>query len=141
MNLAYFVQHRFPFFFLGAENDVVVFPANERAVGRNGHNIEFIDLPKFVGLGHGGSRHAGKLAVEFEKVLQGNGGKGLGFFLDLHTITNMLGLNRLVKAIRPLAANHQTPGKFVDDDNAFFAGFWMVHHGVLLVSAIEVMCL
>ena len=84
------------------------------AVGRNRHDVEVVDLPEFVGFGHGRAGHAADLLVELEEVLQGDRGQGLRLFLDLDPF---FGLDGLVQAVAPLAAFHFAAGELIDDDD------------------------
>src|SRR3546814_11371783 len=63
-------------------------------------------------LGGGGTRHAGDLVVHAEVVLEGDRGEGLVLLLDLHAL---LGLDRLVEALRPAAPLEDAAGELVDD--------------------------
>jgi ABC-type transport system substrate-binding protein len=54
--------------------------ANELAVGGNDQNIELVNLAELGRFGVGGSRHAGKLVVHAEIVLEGNRGERLGLY-------------------------------------------------------------
>ncbi len=98
----------------GAVDLVVVVDAVDRAVGGDGDDVELVDLHELVGLGEGGARHAGAFVVELEEVLDGNGGHGLGFFLDRDVL---LGLAGLVETVGPLPADHEASGELVDDDD------------------------
>ena len=106
--------------------------ADQVLVGRNGDDVEVVDFPELVGLGHGGAGHAGELLVELEVVLERDGGERLVFFLDADAF---LGLDGLVQAVGPLAAGHQAAGELVDDDDL------AVHHHVVAVAAVEVVAL
>src|SRR5262249_25320601 len=118
-----FLDHGIPFFFFRTEDYVGRVDADERLIGRDGDDVELVDLPKLVRLGHRGTGHARQLLVKLEKVLQGNGGERLRLFLDLDTVAGMLGLDGLVQAIAPLAADHEPAGELVDDNDAQFARF------------------
>ncbi len=52
--------------------------------------------------------------IHLEDVLQRCGGEGLSFLFDRHAF---FGLDRLVQAVAPLTAFHQTAGELVDDDD------------------------
>ena len=101
------------------------------AIGGHGDHVELVDLPELVGLGHGGAGHAADLLVELEEVLQRDRGQGLVFFLDADAF---LGLDRLVQAVAPIAARHETAGELVDDDHLAFLVDDVVH-----VALVEVM--
>ena len=111
-------NHRFVLLFGSAENLVVVVFTLNRAVGRNNHRFQAINALELKSLGIGGTGHAGQLFVQTEIVLEGNRSQRLVFALDFHPF---FGFHRLVQAIRPAAAVHQTAGVLVDNHNfAFF---------------------
>ena len=86
----------------------------QRAVGRNRHHVELVDLRELLRFGIGRAGHAGELLVHAEVVLEGDGGQRLVLALDLDPF---LGLHRLVQAVAPAAARHQPAGELVDDDD------------------------
>ncbi len=100
------------------------------AVGRNGNHLKLVDLEELSRLRHRGAGHAGEFAVELEEVLQGDGREGLRFLLDPHAF---LRFNRLVQAIRPVAARHQAAGELVDDHDL------PLLHDVVHIAFVEVM--
>ena len=114
--LAFFVagldvfDHRFVFFFGGAEDLVVVVFALDRAVGGDDHGFQIVDVLEFVGFGIGGTGHARELGVKTEVVLEGDGCQRLVFALDFNAF---FGFHRLVQTVRPAAAVHQAAGVFV----------------------------
>ena len=71
-----------------------------------------VDLAELVGLGGGGTSHAGDLLVEAEVVLQGDGGEGLVLLLDLDALSRLDGL---VKTFRVAPAFQNATGELVDD--------------------------
>ena len=75
-------------------------------------HVEPVDLVKLVRLGHGGAGHSRQLLVQLEEILQGDGGERLVLFLDPDPL---LGLDRLVQSVGPLAAGHEAAGEFVND--------------------------
>ena len=77
------VDDRVPLLPLGAVDDVGVVDADERLVGRDRDDVELVDLPELVGLGHGRAGHARELLVELEEVLQRDRGQRLRLLLDL----------------------------------------------------------
>ena len=77
-------------------------------------DVELVDLVELVGLGVGGAGHAGQLLVEAEVVLERDRRQRLVLFLDLDVL---LGLDRLVQAVRPAAARHHAAGELVDDED------------------------
>jgi len=58
--------------------------------------------------------HPGELLVAKEEVLDGHPRRGDGFQGDFELL---LGLDRLVQAVLPLAAGHHTAGELIDDDD------------------------
>ena len=73
-----------------------------------------VDVHEFVGLGQRRAGHAGELLVEAEIILEGDRGERLVLGLDLDVL---LGLERLVQALRIAAAFHHAAGELVDDDH------------------------
>ena len=122
------LDHRVPLLVGGTVDLVVLVLAPGRAVGRDDHGLEAVDLLELEGLGVGGAGHAGELAVHAEVVLEGDRGQGLVLGLDAHAF---LGLDRLVQAVGPAPAGHQATGELVDDDDL------AVLHHVLLVAVVE----
>ena len=78
-----------------------------------------------MSLGGGSAGHAGKLVVETEEVLEGDGRERLIFRLDGHVL---LGLQRLMQAFRITPARHHAAGELVDDDDL------VVLHDVVAVA-------
>ena len=103
---------------------------DQRPVGRDRDHVQAVDLVELGGLGHGRAGHARELLVQLEEVLEGDGGQGLVLFLDLDPF---LGLDGLVQAVGPLAADHQAAGELVDDDDLAVG----LDH-VIAVAAVEV---
>ena len=99
---------------LGAVDEVVDVLADHRAVRRDDDDLELVDLEELLALGRGRTGHAGELVVEAEVVLQRDRGVGDRFVLDPHAF---LGLDGLVQAVGPAAAEHQAAGEVVDDDD------------------------
>jgi hypothetical protein len=108
-----------------AEDLVLRVDPDHRAVRRDDHRLEPVDLLELVGLGVRRARHAGELAVHAEVVLERDRRVGLVLRLDLDAL---LRLDGLVQALGPAAADHQAAGELVDDDH------FAVLHDVLLVA-------
>ena len=125
------VYHRYVFFLSGAIHHVGKFVAAERPVGRDGNDVEVVDLAELCRFGFRGARHTGKLFVHAEIILEGDGRQGLVFALDLH---GFLGFDSLVKAVRPAPAGHLAARKFIDDDDL------AVFDDVIHVPLVERMC-
>ena len=88
--------------------------ADHRPVGRDRDHVEAVDLVELLLLGHRRTGHAGQLLVQPEVVLEGDRGEGHRLALDAQAL---LGLDRLVEALRPAASGHLAAGELVDDDD------------------------
>ncbi len=99
-------------------------------VGRDCDDVQLVHLVKLGRFRHGGAGHPRQLLVEFEEILEGDRGERLILLLDLHFF---LGLDRLVQTVGPLAADHETAGELVDDDDL---AVWL--HHVVTVAFVEV---
>ena len=99
---------------LVAEDEVRVVLADHLAVGRDGHDLELVDLVELLGLGHRRAGHAGQLVVQAEVVLEGDRGQRHALALDAQAL---LGLDGLVQALAPAPAGHLAAGELVDDDD------------------------
>ena len=106
------LQHRLELLLLGEEDEVGHVVADHVEVGGDDDDFQAVDLLEFRGLGVGGAGHARELPVQPEVVLEGDRGEGLVLVLDRHPL---LGLDRLVQALRPAPARHRAAGEFVDD--------------------------
>ena len=95
-------------------DDVRQILTDSRLIGRDDVNVELVDLVKFVFFRLSRTSHAGQFLVHTEVVLEGNRSQGLAFALDLDVF---LGFNGLMETIAVTAAEHEAPGKFVDDDD------------------------
>ena len=104
--------------------------ALHRTVGRNGEDVEVVDVVELGRVGLRRSGHAAELGVEAEVVLNGDRGEGLRFRIDLHAF---LGFHRLVKTVAPAASGHFSSGLLIDDDHLVFLNDVLV---VLLVEAV-----
>ena len=96
----------------GLEDLVVLILADHLAVGRDLDHRELVDLHELVGLGEGGARHAGQLVVHAEVVLERDRRERLVLLAHAHAL---LGLDRLVEALRPAAAVEDAARELVDD--------------------------
>ena len=104
-----------PVFFLDRAVDLVVLvDALDGHIGRDLGHVETVDFGEFLRFGRRRARHAGKLVVHAEVVLEGDGGERLVLGLDLDVF---LGLERLMQAFRIAPARHHAAGEFVDDDD------------------------
>ena len=133
------LDNRLPLLRLVAVHEVRMVDAVQRLVGRDGEDVELVDLPELVGLRHGRAGHAGELLVELEEVLQRDRGEGLRLLLDLDAVAGVLGLDRLVQPVGPLPAEHRPAGELVDDDDRQLARVVAIRHDhVVLVALVEV---
>ncbi|MBA7467175.1 hypothetical protein ES707_02379 [subsurface metagenome] len=69
---------------------------------------------ELLGLGDRSAGHPGKLFIEAEVVLEGDGGKG--YILPLH-LNPFLRLDGLVQSIGVTPTMHQTPGELINNDH------------------------
>ena len=112
------------FFSRGFVHPIELIATAAGAIRGNHHRLKAVNFLKLVGLGVCRTRHARKLAVQAEIVLESDGGQGLVFGLDRHTL---FGLHRLVQAFAPAPPGHQATGKFVHDHD-----LTLLHHIVLV---------
>ena len=96
------------------EHHVGMVLAHHRAVGRDHHHFQAVDVLELVGFGIRRAGHAGQLLVHAEQVLEGDRGERLVLALDRHAF---LRLDRLVQAVGPAAARQGAAGELVDDDD------------------------
>ena len=113
-----FRNDRVPLFRLLAVDAIFIVLANDRAVGWDRDDFQLVDFAEFLGFGLGGAGHARQGLVQLEEILQRDGCQGLRLLLDGDAL---LGFDRLVQAVAPLAADHFAAGKLVDDDDFQFA--------------------
>src|SRR5271155_117773 len=116
------------FFLLRTKNDVGILQPQHLLVGGNDGHFQLINFVKLGCFRFRSAGHARELLEHAEVILEGDGGERLVLALDLDAF---LGLDRLVKAVRPASAGHHAPGKVVDNDD------FAVFHHVLHVAAIE----
>ena len=106
----------FKLFTLGFENQIFFIIPLDRAIGRNYHHIQLINLVEFTLFRFGCTRHPRKFVIHPEIVLQRDScvrlGRGLYFNL-------LFRLNSLVKAIRITATGKHPPRMFIY--NLYFA--------------------
>ncbi len=85
---------------------------DHRPVGGDGHHRQVVGVGELGRLGLGRAGHARQLLVHAEVVLEGDGGEGLVLVLDPDPL---LGLHRLVQALRPAPTLEDAAGELVDD--------------------------
>ena len=95
-------------------NEVRLVHADDRLVCRHDHDRQLVNLEELVLLGLRRARHARKLFVHAEIILESNRRQRLGLALNLHAL---LRLDGLMEAVRIAAPEHQPPGELVDDDD------------------------
>src|SRR5919198_814258 len=122
------LRDRRPLALLGLVDLIVAVVADHGAVRRDLHDAELVDLHELGRLGEGGARHPGELVVHPEVVLEGDGRQRLTLLLDTHPL---LGLDRLVQALRPAPALEDAAGELVDDPDL------AVDDGVVDVALVE----
>ena len=88
--------------------------ADHLAVGRDGHDLQLVDLVQLLGLGHRRAGLARQLVVEAEVVLERDGGERHALALDAQPL---LRLDRLVEPLAPAPTRHLSAGEFVNDDD------------------------
>ena len=86
--------------------------SNDRDIGRNGDDIEPVNLREFRRFGLCCTRHTRQFVVHAEIVLEGDIRKRLGLLLDLDTL---LRFKRLVQPFAETTPFAQASRKFVDD--------------------------
>ena len=95
-------------------DNVVPVDADDRLVRRDLDDVKRVDRLELLLLGKRGAGHAGELAVQAEIVLERDRGEGFVLLLHVHML---LGLDGLMQTFGVAAAEHETAGKFIDDDD------------------------
>ena len=106
------LEHGVVLRFLRLEDVVVLVVAGDVDVRRDLGDVQVVDLDELLLLGLRRARHARELLVEAEVVLEGDRRHRDVLLLDRHAL---LGLDRLVQALRPAAALHDAARELVDD--------------------------
>ena len=96
----------------GAVHQVLVVNTLHGLVGGDDLDGQLVNLAELSVLGECRTGHAGKLVIQTEVVLQGDGGQGLVLLAYEHAL---FGLDGLVQALRIAAALHDAAGELVDD--------------------------
>ena len=97
-----FVYDSVVFFAHRAVHFIFFIFAADVAVGRNGHHVEFVNLPELRGFRFGGAGHAAEFVVHAEVVLKRDGGVGLGGIFHFHALFGFHGLMQPVAPPPPL---------------------------------------
>ena len=85
-----------------------------RAIRRNRHDIQLVNLVQLSRFGLSRTGHTGQLVVEAEVVLERNGCQRLVLVFNLHPF---LGLNCLVHALVIATACQHTTGELIDNED------------------------
>ena len=91
--------------------------ADAGAVGRDGKNVQLVNIMEFRSFRFRRAGHARQFFVQAEVVLDGDGRVRLVFPLHFHAF---LGFHRLVQTVAPAASRHFTARILVDDDDLAF---------------------
>ena len=94
--------------------NVVPVDADNGLVRRDLNDVERVDRLELLLLGERGAGHAGELSVQTEIVLERDRGKGLVLLLHVHVL---FGFDGLVQTLGVPAAEHETAGELIDDDD------------------------
>ena len=121
-------NHRLEFFLCRAIDQILLISANDRAIGRNDHGFQTVNLLEFVGFGVRRAGHAAEFFVHAEVVLEGDRGHRHRFGLHRYAF---FGFHRLVQTVRPATTGHQTTGEFVHDDD------FVVLHYIFFVLGVQ----
>src|SRR5262249_10624726 len=112
VQLLNFIRGSKVFFLLRAINQIWIFDSQQRFVRGNDDDVKVVDFAEFGSFSLRSSGHAGEFFVHTEVILEGDGRERLVLALNLHAF---LGFHRLMQAIGPAAAWHETSGEFVND--------------------------
>ncbi len=113
---------------LRAEDQVGFVDPHHGPVGGDRHHLEPVDLVELLRLGDGGPGHPGQHLEGAKVILKGDRGERSLLLLDLDAL---LGLDRLVQAVRPPPSGHGAPGEFVNDHH------FAVTHDVLTILQVQ----
>ena len=94
-------DHRRIFLAFGAVNQVVLVVADDRTVGRDDYDVQFVNVPELTRFGFGRTGHTAELVVHAEVVLQRNGRECLRGSFDFNAF---FGFDGLVQAVRIAAS-------------------------------------
>ena len=98
----------------GLIDNVVVVDTDHGLVGRNLHNVNFVDCGEFLLFGQRRASHAGELGIQTEEILEGDGSERLILACDGDAL---LRLDRLMQTLVIAPAVHQSACEFIDDDD------------------------
>ena len=114
MALFYLFDHCFELFFFTFIDYVRKVLSDHGFMCGNYDHFQFVDLPEFRFFGLGGAGHAGQFMVKPEIVLESDGRQGLRLFPDPDPF---FGFNGLMQAVAVAPPHHQTPRKFIHNDD------------------------
>ena len=116
-------------------DNIRIVNTDHRLIGRYNNNRQIINLLELLLLSLSGTGHAGELFVHTEVVLEGNSCQCLAFAFYLYAF---LSFDSLMQAFGETTAEHQTAGKFINDDNLTILNHIIavaVHQSLSLQSA------
>ena len=93
---------------------IVVINTDNRLVRGYLYNVQAVDLTELGFLGHSGTGHTGQLVVQAEEILECDGSQRLALAVYLNAF---LRLDSLVESVVVAAAEHQTSGELVNDND------------------------
>ena len=99
---------------LGLVDYILMILTGNGTVGGNLHNVQLVDGAELLHLGHGSTGHTGELVIQTEVVLEGDGSQSLGL---MSHVDFFLGLDSLMQTLVVAAAEHQSSGELVHDDD------------------------
>ena len=118
-------------------NLVVVINTDNGLVCRNFDNVERVNLPELVLLGHRRTRHTGELLVQSKEILKSDSREGFALVVDFNAF---LSLDSLMQTLIIAASEHQSAGKFIDDNNLVAAALFRGTNNVVDVALHNAVC-
>ena len=110
-------------FLNGPEDNIWMVFTDHRLVGWNYHHVQIVNLLELCRLRVCSTCHTCKFLIHAEKILKGNGGKGLVLAFNLYALFRLKGL---VKPVAVPPSWHDPAGKLVNDN--YLAIFYDVIH-------------
>ena len=126
-----FSNNSIKLFAFGFINKILVIGANYRAVGRNNHHIQFINIPELTRFGFGSTCHTGKFAVHTEIILQCYSSISLSSSFNLYIF---LSFDRLMQSIAVSAAFENTTGLLIHNLHL------VIHHHIFHIYFEQGIC-
>ena len=118
-------------------NLVVVIDTDNGLVRGDFDNIKRVNLPELVLLGHRCTGHTGELLVQSEEVLESDGSEGFALVVNLNAF---LSLDSLMQTLIIASAEHQTTGKFINDNNLVALSFFRRTNDIIDVALHDTVC-